>query len=895
MDPINDDLEDLQDSRTAGVGRKRDLEEYYPQRDAANGSSDEDTMRSRKRVKQDQEALRTTPAEDQALLNIPLAVQNEMPEPNPVEEPTVSLPTPAQSSWNQGVQGGLRTSFGSRMKSFGQSRATVSSVRSLAVETPADDVTMNLQSPATKDIVESAVSQPLRISDDITGSDTAQQPEFEASASPTIKLQSSETGERAQPAVGVQPDFPAGSSQRIPREEQAQIGVPSDREPRESLGAEAEDNQAMELDSSSNAENHNRSAMDNKEKSGNNTLEEASPHEEGPVFPRDTSKLPDNIPRMFSPAGKNLLLEEMFDHRGEPISVQSIKITDFVPHFVRTNPGELAWQLKGKQYKRAFNLYLGLFYGHVPHLVKEASDAAGSATTRFWQQDFKRFSMQGEASSEQQGKKATSAKSKKDWVEASHRPSAVAALEIGVHPQRLKSPEMTTDSPDSANLSHLTFSSSAITKNSPKEQFVAGTEDVLSKGEHITMNDLPIAQTSGVAEGKKPSADPSMDFEVNEMERTLLQRYFPAVEGVGSTPRCLACAGSTHNTLDCPQLSCTLCGGNHSNFSCPQNQRCGKCRQKGHSSSECTEKLFASSVERGGCDICQSRDHIESTCHFVWRSFAPRPEEIRTVRDIAVSCFTCGETSHYGPECGLYRGKNKSRTGDVTFSRSNLQKYLDPDSQDRAISAGVDYSLPSKAGKVFNIKGKANNPITLDDSDDEDTGFIRPKIDNPLSKRGRKKGPKNHIQFQQHQQNIASSSYNRQPNPPRNSRSAFGSVQDSSARYGRERSFSPPPRYEGFSEDDRYRPQVPYRGNSHRPAEYSSFQGIGPQIPYRENSYQLSAPPSYRSVPPPKTEPALRGGRKGGQGRGGGGSAPDAKKSKNKKKPKPTKVAKNGQ
>jgi len=226
MDPVKDDLEDLQDSRTAGVGRKRDLEEYSPQQDAANGSSDEDTMRSRKRAKQDQEVLRTTPAEDQVLLNISSAVQNEMPDPNPVEEPPASLPPPAQSSWNQGVLGGLRTSFGSRMKSFGQSQATVSPVKTLAVETPADEVTMILQSPATEDIVESAVSQPLRISEDINRSDAAQQPKVEASASPAIKLQSSETGERAQHAViGVQPDFPAGSSQRIPREEEAEIRV----------------------------------------------------------------------------------------------------------------------------------------------------------------------------------------------------------------------------------------------------------------------------------------------------------------------------------------------------------------------------------------------------------------------------------------------------------------------------------------------------------------------------------------------------------------------------------------------------------------------------------------------------------------------------------------------
>jgi len=213
----------------------------------------------------------------------------------------------------------------------------------------------------------------------------------------------------------------------------------------------------------------------------------------------------------------------------------------------------------------------------------------------------------------------------------------------------------------------------------------------------------------------------------------LQQKYFPSSENISD--RCLACAGTGHGTKSCPALDCNFCGmsGDHSNFTCPENGRCQKCRQRGHQTSACPEKLFLSKSEAIPCDLCGSNEHLEIDCHFIWRSFAPGAE-VQKAQDIPVHCYTCGGSGHYGPECGLLT--RPLRSGQVTWSQSNVQKYIDPISGDRALSAGVDYSIP-KPTKQFSIKGMgaASNPYTLDESEEEGE-FIRPKINNNAHDRG---------------------------------------------------------------------------------------------------------------------------------------------------------------
>jgi hypothetical protein len=143
---------------------------------------------------------------------------------------------------------------------------------------------------------------------------------------------------------------------------------------------------------------------------------------------------------------------------------------------------------------------------------------------------------------------------------------------------------------------------------------------------------------------------------------------------------------------------------------------------------DCPEKLARSKSEAVACDMCGSKDHLEIACHYIWRSYEPKSEEIHRVRDIPVYCYSCGAIDHYGPECGLHRGLILS--GGKSWSKNNLLKYLDPASQERALSARVDYSIPARSNKQFSIKGKANDPIPIEDSDDEN--FLRGKIKPPV-------------------------------------------------------------------------------------------------------------------------------------------------------------------
>lgn len=322
-------------------------------------------------------------------------------------------------------------------------------------------------------------------------------------------------------------------------------------------------------------------------------------------------------------------------------------------------------------------------------------------------------------------------------------------------------------------------------------------EDSDSYDPETALDSSAIASTSGsqwnpVNAPAPPTLDEILE-NLNETELLLQLKYFPTADGRLYTPRCLFCAQIGHATYDCPATSCTSCGENsdHSTMSCPKTQRCGKCREQGHSTSKCPSKLFRSKSEVVPCDLCGSSAHIESGCHMIWRSFFPKPEEIKTVRTFPVDCYTCGKEGHLGPECGLYQGP-----GNMTWSRTNFSRYVNDSSTSQVNSAGVDYTIKSKSKKTFTIKGKANDPINLDSDDEE--GFIHTKINTATA-------PKGQIQFGNLQP----------PSGPRGntSRSSFAGdsyapvqpARNQGARYERERTFSPPPRF------DRYPPPAQFQ------------------------------------------------------------------------------------
>ncbi|KAL5350250.1 hypothetical protein ACLOAV_005288 [Pseudogymnoascus australis] len=355
---------------------------------------------------------------------------------------------------------------------------------------------------------------------------------------------------------------------------------------------------------------------------------------------------------------------------------------------------------------------------------------------------------------------------------------------------------------------------------------------------------------------------------LSEAEAALINKYYPGLPR--GTIRCLTCGTDGHLAASCPQLKCSTCGahGVHFTNSCPKTIRCSKCHQRGHQKPACPEKLALTESEGETCDICGSGHHMEQSCHFLWRSFKPDLGSVRKVRSLLADCYNCGADGHYGPECALSR--NASLTGGYTWSMANRDRYVDAKKSLPAISNGRDY-LPAKPQNGFSIKGSAkSNPVTLDDSDEED--FIRAKIAPPQ--------PKSHIRFTGRQP--LEERFRPQPPPPSSYRepplSNSYRGNDEHYRFGDGRPYSPPPsypdynqgrfddQYHNFDHDNDYRsngqPLMPFRGDNdgHR---------SGPTSGKRSRKGANSGSTNHNNVAPPQSLAGKKSGRGGGRNRGG--------------------------
>lgn len=382
-------------------------------------------------------------------------------------------------------------------------------------------------------------------------------------------------------------------------------------------------------------------------------------------------------------------LSEVLD-QGKPIHIERFSFNVFAPAFLTTHRTR-RHLLSQKNLIAAFHLYINTFYSHV--LQFGFADRLRATATA------------GDALTMEQ---------------------ATRLADMGL-PGPYKGPPMTNGGGQGMASSSLLPSADSVRHPVTAE---VGEVDP-NPLDNTAMVDVVQAEAKDltVVERPLPEELEGMDLKMDEAGVHLQQKYFP---GTASTiRRCLSCGQLGHDSSTCPAMACTSCStfGKHPTASCPLSARCGKCRERGHLTKDCPEKLARSKGEAVPCDLCGSNDHLEMACNSIWRSYDPKPEEIRTVRNIPAYCYICGKSDHYGPECGLHRGRLLS--GGSTWSRRNLQMYVDPASRNRALSAGVDYSIPPRSSKQFSIKGKANDPIELDDSDD-DEDFIRAKVKPPV-------------------------------------------------------------------------------------------------------------------------------------------------------------------
>ena len=275
------------------------------------------------------------------------------------------------------------------------------------------------------------------------------------------------------------------------------------------------------------------------------------------------------------------------------------------------------------------------------------------------------------------------------------------------------------------------------------EEMIDDNDDDLYTGDSGTAsnNDTESNESSVDGEGQSEDGDAMMQYSNSEQITTdeggrnvkkiavladlsphdlnAQLRYFHTTkareEVDGKTPvRCLVCAKEGHMAEVCEVLTCSTCGAvnRHTTQACPNNAKCGKCREQGHNEGHCPYKLKRMAGHEIVCDLCQRNGHIEEDCELVWRTSGRPWESDLAHANLRLSCYECGGSGHLGNSC-------HSRKPHKVMGTSTWDGSMGP--------------VTIKSTQEIKIKGKATrqDPHIIDDSDDERANFYRPKITLP--------------------------------------------------------------------------------------------------------------------------------------------------------------------
>ena len=230
---------------------------------------------------------------------------------------------------------------------------------------------------------------------------------------------------------------------------------------------------------------------------------------------------------------------------------------------------------------------------------------------------------------------------------------------------------------------------------------------------------MDYSQSNGMARDTihqpQTSSKPLTLAELSPKDLELQFRYFFTTKArnevdMSTTVRCLTCNQEGHLAAACDEPNCTTCGkvDDHCTKTCPLKIRCEKCKVHGHHKSACTSKLTQPS-SAVTCELCQRKGHVSENCELIWRTSGRPWESDLSSRAIRLECYECGTQGHLGNDCRSRRPGKQLGTSSWTYPGGSHMTNLPKDE--------------------ITIKGRAKQQqvIIIDDSDDEQANFLRPK------------------------------------------------------------------------------------------------------------------------------------------------------------------------
>jgi hypothetical protein len=161
--------------------------------------------------------------------------------------------------------------------------------------------------------------------------------------------------------------------------------------------------------------------------------------------------------------------------------------------------------------------------------------------------------------------------------------------------------------------------------------------------------------------------------------------------------RCLSCGEKGHKQSSCPAQQCSHCSKSHFSRICPSHQKCTRCRQRGHRSTQCSRGSKLAGGIGDECDICGERGHAEEECSGIWTTFKPTRGNVALVaeEEMVVSCYNCGRATHWGDDCPALPDFVADFITFDTWSDKNARRYVLGRAdvggvQDDAVSVGQD-------------------------------------------------------------------------------------------------------------------------------------------------------------------------------------------------------------